>query len=178
MFTVLSRNRSLKIRSNSVAFLAGVLLFLLPFVNIKCNEQKFASNTGIGLAFGTNYKTSSQLNSDKDDRKTDLSISEKQSGKMYVAALMAFLLGIVGVILTILYPGPSRITTMIAVLAALALIVLLIQIKYDVRDKSGNEITKGLGGNLKVKVEFTVWYYLSLISFLAASFLSYRRTRS
>jgi len=178
MFTVPSRDRSLKIRPNSVAFLLGVLLFLLPFVNIKCNEQKFASNTGIGLAFGTNYKTSSQLKSDNDDRKGDFSISEKQSGKMYVPALMALLLGISGVILTILYQGPARITTMIAVLAALALIVLLIQIKYDVRDRSGHEITKGLSANLKVKVEFTVWYYLSLISFLAASFLSYRRSKS
>jgi len=162
-----------KIPSGSVAFLVAVLLFLLPFVNIKCNDQKFASNTGVGLAFGTNYKTTSQIKSDKDNDDRSLSISEKQSGKMYIAALLALLLGITGFILTILNPGLNKIHTIIAVLGALALIVLLIQIKYDVKDKSGHEITKGLSANLKVAVEFTVWYYLSLVSFIAASFLSY-----
>ena len=113
----------------------------MPFVNIKCNDQKFATNTGIGLAFGINYKTTSQLKSDKNDVDRNLSITEKQSGKLYVAALVALLLGIAGFILTIVNPGPSKISTMIAVLAALALIVLLIQIKYDVKDKSSHEIT-------------------------------------
>ena len=167
-----------KIHSNSLAFLVAILLFLLPFVNIKCNDRKFASNTGIGLAFGVNYKTTSQLKSDKDKRDMNLTVSEKQSGKMYVAALIALLLGITGLILTILNPRYNKITTMIAVLAALALIVLLLQIKYDVQDKSSHDITDGLTAHLKVAVDFTVWYYLSLVSFIAASFLSYRQNTS
>ena len=171
-----SGKSSPKIRSSSVTFLIAILLFLLPFVNIKCNNQKFASNTGIGLAFGINYKTASQLKSDKGDR--NLSVTEKQSGKMYVAALIALLLGIAGFILTVLNPGYNKINTMIAVLGALALIILLIQIKYDVKDKSGHDITDGLTANLKLAVEFTVWYYLSLVSFIAASFLSYRQNTS
>jgi hypothetical protein len=176
LFMQVPGKTSPKIRSGSVTFLIAILLFLLPFVNIKCNNQKFASNTGIGLAFGINYKTTSQLKSDKGDR--NLSISEKQSGKMYVAALIALLLGIAGFVLTVLNPGYNKINTMIAVLGALALIVLLIQIKYDVKDKSGHDITDGLTANLKVAVEFTVWYYLSLVSFIAASFLSYRQNTS
>jgi len=169
-----SNKTSPKIRSSSVAFLVAILLFLLPFVNIKCNNEKFASNTGIGLAFGTSYKTTSQVKSDKDDVDRKLSISEKQSGKLYVAALIALLLGITGFVLTILNFRPGKISTMIAVLAALALIILLIQIKNDVKGKSSHDITNGLSANLKVAVEFTVWYYLSLVSFIAASFLSYR----
>jgi len=173
-----SSKPSPKIRSGSVAFLIAILLFLMPFVNIKCNDQKFASNTGIGLAFGINYKTTSQLKSDKNKGDRNLSISEKQSGKMYVAALIALLLGITGFILTILNPSYNKISTMIAVLAALALIVLLLQIKYDVKDRSSHDITDGLTANLKVAVVFTVWYYLSLVSFIAASFLSYRQNTS
>jgi len=173
-----SSKRSAKIRSASVAFLVAILLFLLPFVNIKCNNEKFASNTGIGLAFGTNYKTSSQLKSDRDDVDRKLAVSEKQSGKMYVAALIALLLGITGFVLTVLNSVNSKINTMIAVLAALTLIILLIQIKYDVKGKSSHDITKGLSATLKVTVEFTVWYYLSLVSFIMASFLSYRQKPS
>jgi len=170
-----SGKSSPKIRLSSVAFLAGILLFLLPFVNIKCNEQKFASNTGIGLAFGTNYKTTSQLKSEDNNIDRKVSITEKQSGKMYVAALIALLLGITGLILTMLRPGTGKLNSMIAVLAALAMVILLLQIKYDVRDKSGREITEGFSANLKVTVEFTAWYYLSLVSFLAASFFGYRK---
>src|SRR6187551_1829529 len=83
LFMQVSSKPSPKIRSGSVAFLIAILLFLMPFVNIKCNDQKFASNTGIGLAFGINYKTTSQLKSDKNKGDRNLSISEKQSGKMY-----------------------------------------------------------------------------------------------
>ena len=173
-----SSKSSPKLRPGSVAFLIAVLLFLLPFVNIKCNDQKFASNTGIGLAFGINYKTTSQLKSDKNKDERNLSVSEKQSGKMYVAALIALLLGITGFILTILRPDYNKLNTMIAVLAALVLIVLLIQIRSDVNNKSSHDITDGLTAKLKVVVEFTVWYYLSLVSFITASFLSYRQNTS
>ena len=46
--TVPSRKFSL----TSISFLVGILLFLLPFVEIKCNDQTLATNTGIGLAVG------------------------------------------------------------------------------------------------------------------------------
>ena len=52
-----------KFSLTSASFLVGVLLFLLPFVEIKCNGQTFATNTGIGLAFGIDYKTTAQTKS-------------------------------------------------------------------------------------------------------------------
>ncbi len=45
-----------KKHTTSVAYLVGLLLFFLPFVEIKCNDMPFAENTGMGLAFGTDYK--------------------------------------------------------------------------------------------------------------------------
>jgi hypothetical protein len=164
-----------KFRLNSVAFLLAVLLFFLPFVNIKCKGQNLVSNNGIGLAFGTNYKTSKQIQSDEGNTDKKISFTEKDSGKMYLAALIALLLGVAGFVLSILNPGPNKINAAIGVLAALALIVLMLQIKYDVRDKSGRDITEGFSANLKITAEFTAWYYLSLISFIAAAFFSYRR---
>jgi hypothetical protein len=55
------------------------------------------------------------------------------------------------------------------------MIVLMIQINYDIRDKSAHDITGGIGENLKVTAEFTTWYYLSLLGFIAAAFFSYWR---
>lgn len=168
---------SLKIRPNSVAFLVATLLFLLPFVDIKCNGRTYASNTGIGLALGTNYKTSSTIKTDDSGfGNKEISITEKQSGKMYAVALVALLLGITGIILSIIHAGPSKINAMIGVLAALALVVLLIQVRYDLRHRSSEEIT-GFDEGLRVRAEFTAWYYLSLVSFIIAAFLSYWRKR-
>lgn len=164
-----------KIRLNTVGFLAGTLLFLLPFVNIKCKGETLVSNNGVGLAFGINYKTSKQIESDENSFNKKISVTEKDSGKMYVSALIALLLGVAGVVLSIMNPGPGKINAAIGVLAALALIALMIQIKYEINDKSGSDITNGLTDNLKTTAEFTAWYYLSLISFVAAAFFSYWR---
>ena len=40
----------------SAAFLVGILLFLLPFAEVKCNGETVASNTGIGIAMGKDWK--------------------------------------------------------------------------------------------------------------------------
>lgn len=164
-----------KIRLNSISFLVGTLLFLLPFVNIKCKGETLVSNSGIGLAFGINYKTSKEVEPGEGGFNKTISITEKDSGKMYVSALLALLLGIAGVVLSIMNPGPGKMNAIIGLLAAMALIALMIQIKNDVGDRSGREITNGLSVQAKLTVEFTAWYYLSLISFIGAAFLSYNR---
>lgn len=162
---------------NSISFLAGILLFLLPFVEIKCNNQPLASNTGIGLAFGTDYKTTSQMKSldNPFGNKSEETVTEKQKGEMYPSALIALVLGIIGAIFSFLSPGPNKTAVFIGSLAAICLIVLLIQIQIDIRDKPFSREENTLGQNLKITAEFTAWYYLSLLSFIAAAFFSYRK---
>lgn len=163
------------IRLNSITFLVGTLLFLLPFVNIKCKGETLVSNTGVGLALGINYKTSKEIAPEERSFNKKISITERDSGKLYVSALLALLLGVTGVVLSIMRPGPNNINAIIGVLAALALIALMIQIKYDVSDKSSHDITDGVSANVRMTAEFTAWYYLSLVSFIAAAFFSYWR---
>src|SRR6476469_255071 len=80
----------------SISFLVGLLLFLLPFVEIRCNGETFATNTGIGLALGIDYKTTSQVKSLENpfNDKSEKKVVEKEKGKLYVFALLAFLLGL------------------------------------------------------------------------------------
>ncbi len=162
---------------NSISFLVGTLLFLLPFVEIRCNDQPLASNTGIGLALGTDYKTTSQMKSldNPFGNKSEQTVTEKQKGEMYPSALIALILGIIGVIFSFLNPGPNKIALFIGGLAAICLIVLMVQIQMDVKDKPFSKSEESLGENLKITAEFTAWYYLSLISFIAAAFFSYRK---
>ena len=163
------------IRLNSIMFLAATLLFLLPFVNIRCKGETLVSNNGVGLAFGVNYKTSKEIKSNEEKVDKNVSITEEESGKLYVSALIALLLGVAGVVLSIMNPGFDKINAAIGGLAAIALVVLMIQIKSEVSDKSSHDITDILSANVKITAEFTAWYYLSLISFLAAAFFSYWR---
>lgn len=163
-----------KFRLNSAMFLVGTLLFLLPFVNIKCKGETLVSNNGVGLAFGVNYKTSKEFDS-RDENSKKVSVIERDSGKMYVSALVALLLGIAGVVLSIMNPGYEKINVALGALAAIALIILMIQIKSEVSDKSSGDITDVFSAKVKMTAEFTAWYYLSLISFIAAAFFSYWR---
>src|SRR3954471_14062422 len=41
---------------SSIAFLLAILLFLLPFAEIRCNGAAVANNTGLGIATGTEWK--------------------------------------------------------------------------------------------------------------------------
>lgn len=155
-------------------FLVGTLLFLLPFVNIRCG-QNVISNNGVGLAFGINYKTSKQVEYGKADNDNKISIVEKDSGRLYAPALIALVLGVAGFVLSVMKPSTHKINTTIGVLAALALIALMIQIKYDFKNETNHSVTNRVTDDSKWSVEFTAWYYLSLISFIAAAFFSYWR---
>lgn len=165
-----------KIRLNSVMFLVATLLFLLPFVNIKCKGETLVSNNGVGLAFGINYKTSKEIGSNDENFGKKVSVTEKDSGKMYVAALIALLLGVAGVVLSIMNPGFDKINAAMGALAAIALIILMVQIKSEVSDRSSQDITDVFSAKVNIlTAEFTAWYYLSLISFIAAAFFSFWR---
>lgn len=163
-----------KFRLNSAMFLVGTLLFFLPFVNIRCG-QNVISNNGVGLAFGIHYKTSKQVDYGKADRTDKISIVEKDSGRLYIPALIALLLGVAGFVLSVMKSSMNKINTIIGILAALALIALMIQINYDFKNESNHSVTNKMTDDSKWSVEFTAWYYLSLISFIAAAFFSYWR---
>jgi hypothetical protein len=163
----------------STAFLVAILLFLLPFTEIRCNDQPFASNTGLGLALGRDYKVNNDVNSIS-SRFSDKSSSDvntnNENGKLYPAALAALLLGITGFIFSLVVKKSTVISILTSLLAACALIILLAQIKHEVHDKSIDpDQIGGLDRSIKIIAVFTVWYYISLISFLAAAFLSYQQ---
>jgi hypothetical protein len=161
----------------SVSFLVGILLFLLPFVEIKCNGQTFATNTGVGLALGTDYKTTAQTKPLENPfgNESEKKVTEKQQGKMYIFALIALISGIVGLILSFTNTGKNKALVFIGSAAAICLIVLMIQIQMDIKDKPVGSGDDTLGNNLKVTAEFTAWYYLSVLSFIVAAALSYKR---
>lgn len=178
MPTTAESNFFQKKHTTSVAYLVGLLLFFLPFVEIKCNNMPFAQNTGLGLAFGTDYKVTGQMGSLQDPgNKDNETKTSREKGKMYVLALMALVLGVIGLFVSISNnPSRSTISMITAPVAALCLVIVMIQISSDVKGQvKAPGKTDDLSNAVKVTVDFTFWFYLSVCSFLAAAFLGYKQ---
>lgn len=165
-----------KRHTSTAAYLAAILLFFLPFVQIKCNDRPFAENTGIGLAFGRDYKVSSGWQDQFGGTSGTTSKTTKESGQLYVLALLALIAGIAGLLLSLTLGRKAAVTNMIlGSLAALFLIIVMIQITLDVNRHSRNTEQPGSHTEvIKVTADFTLWYYLSVCCFLAAAFFSYQ----
>src|SRR5438105_13350165 len=89
----------------TLAYTVGVLLFLLPFVEVKCNGKPYVENSGVGLALGTDYKTTVQINDGDKEKNNSLTVSSlsytREKGKLYVSALISILLGLSGIVLSL-----------------------------------------------------------------------------
>lgn len=149
-----------------VAFAVAVLLFLLPFNEFRCNGIPVAQNTGLGLATGSDYRLS-----DKDSKKEG---PVKGSGKVYAFALAALILGIVGLAIASSNIKAGVANMVIGVVAALSLLALMFQVNRDF-DEQAAQGRNDISESIKVSIVFTIWYYLSLICFLAAAFFSFKR---
>jgi cation transport ATPase len=162
--------------TTTISFAVAILLFLLPFAEVKCNGSTLMSNTGIGIATGGKWRTVADAGKglfDGDTNKSSSSVSqdEKQPPNKYAGA--ALVLGIIGLIVTFLKFKPKNpVVIAIGIIAAVALIALMIQLKSDVGAKTGKD--NELNMDVKIKVAFTIWYFLSLLSFIAAAFFGYK----
>jgi len=157
-----------------VPFVLGVLLFLAPFIDIRCNDVSLQQVSGVGLATGFEIKTRDNSLLGKLDADNDILIrkSGKREGNFY--ALAAMILGLGGFIISLMKFKGKEIWTVIAGIgAAAALIGLMINIRSQLRlDLSlRNDDT-----NISLVVQFTPWYYVAVIAFLVGAFLSYRNS--
>lgn len=166
----------------SIAYAVGILVFFLPFVEIKCNATPLYEAKGIELVTG--FTVDEQRGATGFDNVTvNDNQNERQEGNTF--AIAAFVLGIIGLILSFLnFKSKPIASTITGALASICLVALMIQVKSDVGKwgtkgrTNSNPETDFLGDmsrNIKVTAEFTAWFYLALISFLVAAYLSYRK---
>ena len=94
---------------------------------------------------------------------------------MYVFALIALLLGVVGVAISFSNIRSGIINTVVGALGALSLIALMIQLNGDIKHRMGQGERNDLELPIGISIGFTVWFFLCIISFLAAAFFSYKR---
>ena len=175
---------------STVAFAVGVLLFFLPFAEIKCRGTVIGKNSGFGIAIGKKWESVSSKslfdNGNNDaDNKEESAVSKKQDPNVY--AIVAWALGILGLLLSFSNArsavGAAIVT---GILSAGALIGLMLDLQKQVKGETANAPKDnsadifGLGklGDMTMKIDFTPWFYIAVIAFLAAAFFSYLRIAS
>jgi hypothetical protein len=175
---------------SSVAFLAGILLFLLPFAEIKCGGTVIAKNTGLGIAIGKEWQSVASKNmfgGTDNDNKDEGGMKKKQDPNMY--AIVGLGLGVLGLLLSFANARAAAGSAILTgVLSAGALIGLMLDLQKKVKtDTGGNVGNNNDGGNMfgldklndvKMTIGFTPWFYIAIVAFLAAAFFSYWRMRT
>jgi hypothetical protein len=162
---------------SSIAFLLAILLFLLPFAEIRCNGTAVANNTGLGIATGAEWKevvsksifgNGFQNNPSSNDSKV-----QKQDPNIFAIAALA--LGVIGVLIAFLTPkGGGRFNLFVGALAAVSLIAMLIDLRSKARsDNSIKSSDLDLNAGVSVTVDGTGWFYFTIILFILGGVFSY-----
>jgi hypothetical protein len=155
----------------ATAFAIGILLFLLPFAQIRCNNTTLAENSGLGIALKQEWKTfASNFGEDSRDKK---SIDNSQTENASYYAIVALALAAIGLILALLNIKWGAAAA--GILSFAALIGLMIDLKRidlnSLNDKPANS-DFNLGMNMKISLQFTPWFWIAVILFLAAAIFS------
>jgi len=161
----------------SLAFLLAVLLFLLPFAEIRCNGTAIASNTGLGIATGTEWKEVVTKNIFGNEFRNNQSASESKMQKQdaNIFAIAALALGVIGVLIAFLTPkGGRRLNLAVGTLAAVSLIAMLIDLRSKAKsDNSVKSSDLDFNASVIVTVEGTGWFYFAIVLFILGGVFSY-----
>lgn len=181
-----SENRFFRSRHNStVCFAVAILLFFLPFVEIRCGTVPLISNSGTGIAFGQPWKPSTAWNQNelmRNVNKPDGEFKQMMKEGPNIFAIVALVCGMLGAIVAFSSLSWRNIAGMCAgILGALMLLAVLIQFRIQMRTSFGNaaQKTEIMDYNIDgvLKLSFTIWFWFSLVLFAAAAFLNYMRDR-
>jgi hypothetical protein len=164
---------------SAAAFLAGILLFLLPFAEVRCNGTALANNTGLGIAMGSEWKelVTKNVLGVSHGTETPEKREYTKSQDPNVFAIIALALGITGILLAVLAVAhKSNINFYIGLLAAASLVAMLIDLRSKAKsDTSLNSSDGDLNVTMKITVDGTAAYYIAVILFIIAAVLSLQR---
>lgn len=179
---------------SSVAFAIGILLFLLPFSEIRCGGTKIMTKSGLDYALGKEWKTVAGGLGSGDVQDKSMDVGKEQKGNTQYFIIAALALGVFGFLLSFGTARTGGSGGMVAgVLAAGALIGFMLDHKKNfansLRDQAIDKATEGADdmgldkisntmGDIKPTLAFTPWYYIAVVAFIVAAIFCYMRMRS
>lgn len=165
----------------TMSFCVGILLFLLPFAELKCGSMTLAGNTGIGIAIGSQWKIAMMGSDNEWMQKAKESVKDEKKNPLQagpnIFAILALIAAAIGLLFALSGQKHRPMGGMTAgLLAAIMLIAVLIQYKLAMKSAlaDNSKSTMDVNMGMVLKVQFTIWYFLSLASFAAAAFFSYK----
>ncbi|HUR65909.1 MAG TPA: hypothetical protein VMZ03_06130 [Chitinophagaceae bacterium] len=164
---------------NSIAFAVGILLFLMPFAEFKCGSVAMLGNTGIGIAAGRPWKVSTGYGMNEITEKLQETAKDGKNVMKdgpNIFAIVSLAAAIFGLAVSFSKARwRSTVAMCAAILAAAMLLAVMIQFRIQLRGlmKEGGKGEMGMDIQGMLRMEFTIWYYLSLIFFIVAAFLNY-----
>ena len=169
----------------SIAFLVAILLFLVPFAEIRCNGTAIANNTGLGIAMGNEWKEVASKNifgNFGNDMQTTNAGNDHKIGKQdpNLFAIAALGLGVIGLLIAFLAPkSGGRANLIVGLLASAALIATLFDLRANAKsDNSLKSSDLGVNAQASITVDGTGAFYFAVILFILAGFLCYMRVRN
>lgn len=174
-----------KRHNSTICFAIGILLFLLPFAEFRCGDIAIVGNTGIGIATGSNWKVSGAWRSNeyiKDIKNPGKVERELMKDGPNIFAIVALVAGVFGIAIAFSAVGWRSMAGMCAgLLGALMLIAMMIQLRIEMGSMTGKDTKSddrsGLSMDGILRLQFTIWYYFSLVLFILAGFLNYMRDK-
>ena len=181
----------------SVSLVIAILLFLLPFSEIRCGGTKLMHKTGLDFAMGNEWKTVAGAipgTDNTDVTQQTMSAGKEQAGNTQYLIIGALALGVIGLLLSFSNARGAAAGGMItSILAAGALVGFMLDLKKNfdnsLRDQATDKASEGAGNagmeglgdtmnNLKPTLAFTPWLYIAIIGFVMAAIFCYLRLKS
>lgn len=168
--------------TTTIAFSIGLVLFLLPFVQLNCGSVTMAENTGLGLATGSSWNINGFGSPESILKELNKSKSNSEREKLKIEPdwflLLAMAFALVGIFVSVSnWKMRPLVALSTGILAALMLVAAIVHLKILIRSlipATSKDDSLGINFSGLVKVKFTVWYYFSMIAFITAAFFSYK----
>jgi hypothetical protein len=178
---------------SSVAFLVGILVFLLPFTEIRCGGTKIMTKSGLDYALGNDWKTVAGGLGKGDLQDKAMDTGKEQKGNTQYFIIGALALGALGFLLSMGSAKTAAGGIVTGVLAAGALIGFMLDLKKNfansLRDQAIDKAAKGADdagldgvsntmGDIKPTLAFSPWFYIAIVAFIVAAIFCYNRMRA
>jgi hypothetical protein len=176
---------------SSVCFAIGLLLFLLPFAELKCTLSKednivfqsitkaeaSVTNTGLGLALGSKWKMNMpEIGNWLQEQQQDKFVKNLENQKPNNYSIAALALAFAGLILSFI---KARVSAGINILTGLLSAGALIGLMLDIKKNTNNLLSEmEKTGNKTLTLSFTPWFYIAIIALLTAAFFSFKRIQA
>jgi len=170
---------------SAVTFGIGILLFFMPFVDIKCNSITLQKVTGAELATGFEIKGPGSDNTvvgdfeRMDDNKGDVHFREGRNDPN-IFALVALAMAVFAFIFSLIDSKKGLTGAVITgSLTVAALIGAMIDIKRKVEVQVPEIINSSKAKNdIYISIHFTAWFYIATLAIITATWFCYRRMQS